>query len=79
MYKAWVLTMPSKSIHLKLSPQLLEKIDRAARANLNSRSGFIRESVIMRLNNQHLAHNPRPDDILELLRQAKSGGGSGGS
>jgi metal-responsive CopG/Arc/MetJ family transcriptional regulator len=68
--------MRSQSVHLKLSPQLLQQIDEAARQNFSSRSGFIRESVMMRLNNQRLTLKPRLEDILELLRQVdKNNGG----
>jgi metal-responsive CopG/Arc/MetJ family transcriptional regulator len=62
--------MRSKRTQLSLSPQLLERIDKAAQANLMTRSSFIRESVIMRLNDQHLVPNPPLGDTLELLRQA---------
>lgn len=62
--------MGSKRIALRLSARLLQEIDVAAKQNLNSRSSFIRESIIMRLNDQHLVPNPRVDDTLELLRRA---------
>jgi metal-responsive CopG/Arc/MetJ family transcriptional regulator len=64
--------MRSRLITLKLSAELLQRIDEAAKANLNSRSGFIREAVVMRLNDQHLVPNPKIEDTLELLRQAGS-------
>lgn len=62
--------MRSKRIELKLSARLLQRIDGAAGTNLTSRSDFIRQAVVMRLNGQHLAPNPRLEDTLELLRQA---------
>ncbi len=65
-----------KRTQLKLPAQLLEEIDEAARANFTSRSNFIRQAVIMRLNDQHLVPNPKLADTLELLRQAgKNNGG----
>ena len=62
--------MRSKRVELKMSARLLQHVDEAARANLTSRSDLIRESIIMRLNDQHLVPNPKLEDILELLRQA---------
>ena len=62
--------MRSKRIQLKLSAELLDAIDAAATAELNSRSGFIRESVVMRLKDRHLSPNPRVEDVLRLLSEA---------
>ena len=62
--------MRSTRVEVKVSTRLLQAIDVAAKANLMTRSGFIRESVIMRLNDHHLVPNPRLEDTLELLRQA---------
>lgn len=68
--------MRSERIHVRFSPWLLQAIDEAARTNLNSRSGFIRESVIMRLKDQRLTARPKLEDILEPFRQAdKNNGG----
>lgn len=67
--------MPGKRIHINISADLLEKIDKAAQANLTARSIYIRQAVIMRLNDEHLVPNPKPDDILELLRQSGRGTG----
>ncbi|HEX5744405.1 MAG TPA: ribbon-helix-helix protein, CopG family [Candidatus Saccharimonadales bacterium] len=62
--------MPSKQITLRLSLNLLARIDEAAEANLTARSAYIRQAVTMRLNDEHLVPNPKQDDILELLRQS---------
>jgi metal-responsive CopG/Arc/MetJ family transcriptional regulator len=62
--------MCGKRVELRLSARLLEAIDQATKANLMTRSEFIRGAVIMRLNDQHLIPNPKIEDTLELLRQA---------
>jgi hypothetical protein len=53
-----------------MSSELLQSIEEAARANLTTKSGFIREAVAMRLNKQHLEPNPRPEDIIAVLKQS---------
>jgi len=57
-------------IHVRVSPALLKKIDEAVQAGFTSRSGFIREAVLMRLNGQYVADSPKMEATLELLRQA---------
>jgi hypothetical protein len=53
-----------------MSAELLQRIEEAARANLTTRSSFIREAIAMRLTQQHLEPNPRPEDIIELLKRS---------
>jgi hypothetical protein len=48
---------------------MLERLDEAARLNMISRSGFIREAIAMRLTDEHRAPNPRREDIMRLLEQ----------
>lgn len=62
--------MGSKRLEIRMSADMLDKIDKAARANLTTRSGYIRHAVVMRLNDEHLAPNPKKDDILELLKRS---------
>jgi metal-responsive CopG/Arc/MetJ family transcriptional regulator len=63
--------MHSVSIHLKLSADLIQKINEAAQANYTSRSDFIREAVVMRLNNQLVVKNPQMSEILEVLTKVE--------
>lgn len=60
----------SKLLQIRISTTLLASIDEAARANLTNRSGYVRQAIIMRLNDEHLVPNPDPDDVLELLKNA---------
>ena len=60
----------SRQITLRLSDDLLEKINKAAKANLTARSNYIRQAVVMRLNDEHIVPNPKQDDILELLKRS---------
>jgi Arc/MetJ-type ribon-helix-helix transcriptional regulator len=46
--------MRSKEVHIKISEEMLEKIDMAARDTFQSRSSFIRESLALRLNGQYI-------------------------
>jgi hypothetical protein len=48
---------------------MLRKVDEAAKANMTTRSGYIRQALTMRLNHEHIVPNPKKDDILELLRR----------
>jgi metal-responsive CopG/Arc/MetJ family transcriptional regulator len=56
--------MRSKPFNLLLSIDLLQKVDEAAKANYSSRSDYIREAIVMRLNN-HLT-------LDEFLKQIKN-------
>jgi metal-responsive CopG/Arc/MetJ family transcriptional regulator len=58
------LCMRSKPFNLLLSIDLLQKVDEAAKANYSSRSDYIREAIVMRLNN-HLT-------LDEFLKQIKN-------
>jgi len=62
------MTTRSRLIQLRMSDQVLRRIDEAAKRQASSRSGFIREAVMLRLNDQHVAANPTEEDILEFLR-----------
>lgn len=65
----------STLLTLRIPRLLLRAIDEAAREVHASRSGFIRETVVMRLNRQRLVHEPDPEDILELLRRTNPDNG----
>lgn len=62
--------MRGHKIEIRVSAELLKKINVAAAAHFSSRSGFIRDAVIMRLNEQYLARSPGTHETLELLRRA---------
>jgi metal-responsive CopG/Arc/MetJ family transcriptional regulator len=46
--------MPTKIINISLPAELLTKLDAAAKANYASRSDYIRESIVLRLNGQQV-------------------------
>lgn len=69
--------MRSIPIHLKLSANLIQKIDEAAAINYTSRSDFIREAVVMRLNNQLVVKNPQMSEILEVLTKVEQNNQNG--
>jgi metal-responsive CopG/Arc/MetJ family transcriptional regulator len=64
--------MRSKRIQIKLSDEMLERIDEAAKAHFTSRSGYIREAVGLRLRREHVVPDPTPEDVIELLRRPGS-------
>jgi uncharacterized protein (DUF1778 family) len=51
----------SKKINLRLGRELLEAIDEAAAANYQTRSDYMRESIVLRLNRQVVMDQPDPD------------------
>ena len=51
--------MGSQRITLTLPLELLIRIDEAAKDNYCSRSDYLRESVILRLNKQQISPKPR--------------------
>lgn len=59
--------MRSREVHVKLSARLLEQLDRAAKANYQTRSGFIRQSIALRLNSQRVIEEPTEDEVLKSL------------
>lgn len=59
--------MESKRIHFKVSPEMLEEIDKAAAASWQSRSEYLRETIALRLNRQEIFEQPSKDDIWEKL------------
>jgi metal-responsive CopG/Arc/MetJ family transcriptional regulator len=64
----------SKKFSLRLPPQLVEKIDQAARVNYETRSDFIRESIVQRLNSLP-ARNGTPEDPYSWESFMRSKGG----
>jgi len=62
--------MISPDIHIKFSAGLLRAIDEAAAASHQSRSQFIRESIVLRLNEQHIvAHRPKTIDWPAIMAE----------
>jgi metal-responsive CopG/Arc/MetJ family transcriptional regulator len=62
--------MRSRNVHIKLSHDLLELVDQAATDSFQSRSAFIRETLALRLNQQHVGKTHDIDqDIEEIIRQ----------
>jgi metal-responsive CopG/Arc/MetJ family transcriptional regulator len=61
--------MRSKNIHVKLTSVLLAEIDQAAAAGYQSRSEYIREAIVLRLNNQRIVKQPSKDEFLHSLEQ----------
>jgi metal-responsive CopG/Arc/MetJ family transcriptional regulator len=53
----------SKKVHFKLSPDLLEEVDQAAARDWKSRSEWLRETIVLRLNKQGILDQPDPDKV----------------
>lgn len=60
--------MKSKRVITSLSPQMLVRVDEAAKASFTTRSHFIRESIALRLNNQHVVNRPSQNEFMERLK-----------
>ena len=65
--------MRTKKIEVRISPELLEEIDQAAANAWQSRSDWIRESLVLRLNRQDIVARPDPEKLwqAELARLSK--------
>ncbi len=61
--------MRSQKLHLLLSFDLLEEIDQVAKASYKSRSAYIRETIVLRLNNQRVISEPSDDEFLKSLER----------
>ena len=62
--------MRSKPIHVRLSYHMLKALDTAASENFENRSAFIRKSIALRLNDQHIVtHKPQTIDWKNLIEQ----------
>ena len=59
--------MRSRHVHIKISADLLEKIDMAAADTFQSRSSFIRESLALRLNGQYITRAQQKEDELDAM------------
>jgi Arc/MetJ-type ribon-helix-helix transcriptional regulator len=59
----------SQNIHLRLSADLLQQIDQAAKTTYKSRSAYIRESIVLRLNHQRVIAVPAEDEFLKSLER----------
>ena len=59
--------MYAKTVNISFPPELLKKIDAAAQANFASRSDYIRESLVLRLNNQQVVTEQTETDYLKNL------------
>ncbi len=66
-YNAYTSGIRSRAVSIKFSLELLKKIDADARANFTSRSNYIRETLALRLNNQHIVTEQTEDDYLKNL------------
>ena len=61
--------MHSQMVSIKITARLLKEIDETAKANHQSRSSFIRQSVTMRLNNQRIVTESSEDEFLNNLER----------
>lgn len=61
------LCMYSKVVNLTLPNNLVQRIDEAAKANYESRSDYIRESVVLRLNRQRIVDQKSKEDKLQAI------------
>jgi len=59
--------MYSKVVNLTLPNNLVQRIDEAAKANYESRSDYIRESVVLRLNRQRIVDQKSKEDKLQAI------------
>ena len=59
--------MHSEQLHFWVSKEMLKQIDVAARANFQSRSSFVRESIAHRLNSQSLVSHKQQEDQLQKI------------
>jgi metal-responsive CopG/Arc/MetJ family transcriptional regulator len=59
--------MRSQRIELKLSKELLQRIDQVAAVNYENRSEFIRKSIALRLNNQTIVESQSEEDKWQAL------------
>jgi metal-responsive CopG/Arc/MetJ family transcriptional regulator len=53
-----MLCVQTKKIEIRISPGLLEEIDEAAAQNWQTRSDYIRETLVLRLNRQNIVKHP---------------------
>jgi metal-responsive CopG/Arc/MetJ family transcriptional regulator len=53
--------MHSKKIQVVVTSEMLDAIDEAAAKTFQSRSQYIRETLALRLNNQHVVKKPSED------------------
>lgn len=60
--------MKNIRIHLNLSDELLERLDKAAAANYSTRSEYLREFIVLRLRGNKVIQQEQ-DEFLERLRK----------
>ncbi len=65
----WRMYMHGETITLRLSAGLVAVIDEAAKQDYTSRSAFIRESIMLRLNNQRIVSKPSDEEFLKNLER----------
>lgn len=68
IWKAYRKHMDSKNICLTLPADLLEEIDQAAKTNYSTRSGYIREAILLRLKGEAAIRDEK-QKFLEQLKQ----------
>ena len=56
----------AKTIHVSLPESLLDEINEAAKANYESRSDYIRESLVLRLKGQRIVEDDKTQDVVEI-------------
>jgi uncharacterized protein (DUF1778 family) len=62
--------MSDKQLHIRFTADLLATIDKAASKNHQKRSQFIRESIVLRLNEQHVVtHKPKAIDWQAIMAE----------
>ena len=59
--------MRSRILNIRFSDELLKKIDAAAKENYQTRSQFIRQSIVIRLSDKAAPKRPSEDSQLNAI------------
>lgn len=66
--------MHSRPVHIKFSTELLKEIDKVAKSKYQSRSDFVRECVVLYLNNEHVVSHNIEAETEDEADEAEEGG-----
>lgn len=69
IHNSYQSSMYSRAVNITFPAELLKKIDADAKANFCSRSSYIRETLTLRLNNQHIVTEQSEDNYLKSLAE----------
>lgn len=61
--------MRSQDLHIKISEEMLEKVDLAAADAYQSRSAYVREAIALRLNGQYITSAQAEDKEFDQALQ----------